>query len=92
MRETQIRSKETFAGQIKMILTEVLQNNLDSSLEIRRLTPDSDESLISKFRVGFRIISSFFRIENKPVLLSKAPFCNIRKFGLEMTFKIRVKI
>ena len=55
MRETQIRSKETFAGQVKIILTEVLQNNLDSSLEIRRLTPDSDESLISKFRVGFRI-------------------------------------
>ena len=51
MRETQIRSKEVYSGEIKHILTEVLQNNLDSSLEIRRLTAESDESLIEKFRV-----------------------------------------
>ena len=50
MRETQIRSKEVYSGEIKHILTEVLQNNLDSSLEIRRLTAESDESLIEKFR------------------------------------------
>lgn len=51
MRETQIRSKEVYSGEIKRILTEVLQNNLDSSLEIRRLTAQSDETLIEKFRV-----------------------------------------
>lgn len=55
MRETQIRSKEVYSGEIKHILTEVLQNNLDSSLEIRRLTAESDENLIEKFRISDRV-------------------------------------
>ena len=62
MRETQIRSKEVYSGEIKNILTEVLQNNLDSSLEIRRLTAESDESLIAKFRV--RSIKNLIKVIN----------------------------
>lgn len=55
MRESQIRSKEQFSGSLKDTLTEVLQNSLDSSLEISQITFASSQVLLNKFKTSDRV-------------------------------------
>ena len=55
MRECQISSKIVFDGILKSTLTEVLQNNLDSALDISQITRDSSTILLNKLQVFYEI-------------------------------------
>ena len=62
MRGSQIRSKEHFGGVLKTTLTEVLQNNLDSALDISKITTESSPVLLNKFKVVILTTQNFFKI------------------------------
>ena len=66
MRESQILSKKEFPGSLKTTLTDVLQNNLDSALDISRITLQSNQVLIDKFKVYFLdFFWGFFFLKSK---------------------------